>query len=400
MRIAGFRAIRPAEESAALICAPPYDVVTEEEARKIREINPLSFLRITRAEVDLPRGISAYSDAVYAKAAENFRRFQSDGLLVQDENPCLFAYRQTMGSHTQTGIVALCHVEDYLENRIRKHENTLETKLQDRVRHIQALSGDAEPVLLFYTPVPALANHLQRAMNTKPLYGFRSAEGVRHELWRIERWEALVEAFTAVEICHIADGHHRVAAAADVALARKELAKEDGSNWFLAVLFPSNELKILPYNRCIKDLGGLSPETFLRAVRDRFEVFPDPPLQPERRGLISMYFQGRWFGLICPTVTPDPVASLDVSILQNELLDPLLGIRDPRRDPRIEFIGGADSLARIVRAVDEGRCAVGFSLYPVDVSDVMTVADAGQTMPPKSTWFEPKLLSGLFAYVF
>ncbi|MCX7590075.1 MAG: DUF1015 family protein, partial [Kiritimatiellae bacterium] len=253
-----------------------------------------------------------------------------------------------------------------------------------------------------HEPVEGLSTRLNTLTRGRPLYDFQTEDGVRQRVWRVEDWHPLARAFESVQVCHIADGHHRVAGAVDVALARRQATgnADEGANWFLAVLFAATELRILPYNRCVRDLGGRSPEDFLNAVRRRFQIFPDAPSYPPRRGLISMYLSGRWYGLTCPRAGPDPVTSLDVAILQEQLLAPILGINDPTRDPRIEFVGGLNGVAELMRRVDRGRCAVAFSLYPVSVHDVMAVANAGRIMPPKSTWFEPKLRSGLFAHAF
>ena len=392
-----FRALRPTPADAARIAAVPYDVVSTEEARSLAHGNPLSFLRVSRAELELPGGTDPYSKEVYERAAENFRMLK-DASLVLEADPSVYFYRLRMGSHTQVGLAACFSIDEYDRDVIKKHERTRRDKEDDRTRHMIALGAQTGPVFLTYRASTDVNDIAGRQTSGEPLFDFEAPDGVRHTIWRVggaDR-DALVAAFARVPTLYIADGHHRAASAAR---ARTELKGRGESGAMLAVAFPNDQVQILPYNRIVKDLGGLSPEALMPAVRERFEV-DTGPATPERRGRIAMYFQGGWHTLR-PRVEPnavDPIGSLDVSILQDQLLAPVLKIADVRTDKRIDFVGGARGTSALEQLVDSGKAAVAFSLFPVSVADLMAVSDAGEIMPPKSTWFEPKLRDGLLIH--
>ncbi len=403
MQIHPFRALRPLPEHAAMVASVPYDTVDSDEARELALGNPDSFLHVARPEIDLPPGTDVHSEAVYAMAAANFQAFQDRGVLVRESEPAIFVYRQKMGEHVQVGVMTCCPVDAYENNLIRKHEKTRQDKEDDRTRHVLATNANAGPVFLTYADQPAIEAHLTAIQRTPPLFHFTAVDGIVHTVWRAPEWRALAQAFEAVPVAYIADGHHRAAAAARAGRLRREAnpahTGDEEYNWFLGVLFGAGQLKILPYNRCVHDLNGMREADFLVAVRERFTVTEDVPPQPSRTRQASMYLGGRWYGLSWPKpATDDPVAGLDVSHLQNHLLQPLLGIDDPRTSTRIDFVGGIRGTAELERLVDGGRGAVAFSMYPVTVSQVMAIADAGRIMPPKSTWFEPKLRSGLIVH--
>jgi uncharacterized protein (DUF1015 family) len=389
-RLYPFRALRPKPEFAARIAAVPYDVVNVEEARALADGNPLSFLRVSRAELELPDGTDPYSDVVYHRAAENFSKLRSSALVVEDE-PSVYFYRLRLGSHTQTGLAACFSIDDYDRDIIKKHERTRRDKEDDRTRHMMGLHAQTGPVFLTYRAIPDVDAVAQRATSNAPLFDFEAADHVQHTLWRVggaDR-DSLVAAFARIPALYIADGHHRAASA-----ARARTPGQDRG--FVAVAFPHDQVQILPYNRIVKDLGTQSAEQFVAAVGDAFDVQPGPAA-PARRGEIAMYFGGSWRTLR-PRVAADAsdaIGSLDVSVLQDRLLAPLLNIQDVRTDKRIDFVGGARGTAALERLVNSGKAAVAFSLYPVSVSELMAVSDAGAIMPPKSTWFEPKLRDGL-----
>ena len=403
-----FRALRPAPADAPAVAAVPYDVVSADEARELAEGNPLSFLRVSRAELELPPGTDPYADAVYERAADNFEALKKRALVLEQE-PCVYFYRLKMGAHEQTGLAACYSLDEYDRDIIKKHERTRRDKEDDRTRHMLALGAQTGPVFLTYRASVEIDGVAGRVRSTPPLYDFDAADGVRHTLWRVAGAErdALIVAFGRVPALYIADGHHRAASAArarsdirDRAITRASLGDEADYTTFLAVAFPHDQVQILPYNRIVKDLGGLSPEAFLAAVRERFEVSAGRAL-PASRGDVSMYLQRAWH-TIRPRVAvdaADAIGSLDVSVLQDRLLEPVLKIADVRTDKRIDFVGGARGTAELERLVDSGAAAVAFSLYPVSVTDLMNVSDAGAIMPPKSTWFEPKLRDGLLIHV-
>lgn len=404
MRVRAFQGLVPDPAHASEVACVPYDVVDAAEASALAAGRPRSLLHVDRAEIDLPAGTDPYSDAVYAKAKENFLALQRQGALRREEGPSLYLYQQQMGSHRQRGLVALCHVEDYDAGIIRKHEKTRKDKEDDRTRLVDALGANTGPIFLTYRDTAEL-NALAAAQAARePRHDFTAPDGIRHTLWRIPGGEAWIRAFGAVPFSYIADGHHRAASAARVARLRRErnpghTGRED-YNWFLCVLFPASELKILPYNRIVADLNGLSPEEFLARVRPLFGLEPGASDTPGKPGEISLYLGGRWYGLKCPSdPKAGPVARLDVSVLQEKLLAPVLGIDDPRTSKRIDFVGGIRGPGELARRVD-AQGGAAFSMYPTTVPQLMDIADAGQIMPPKSTWFEPKLRSGLFIHTF
>ena len=400
MRIHPFQAIRPVPERAAQVAAVPYDVVDAAEARALATGNPCSLLHVSRAEIDLPPDTDPYAEQVYKLAAGNFAELQRRGVLFRDTTPSLYVYRQRMGKHVQTGLMVCCHVEEYEANVIRKHEKTRADKEADRIRHVLGVSANTGPVFLTYRDVEAIDRLVAGIAGGAPLYDFTAVGGIQHTVWRAPGGEALVAAFAAVPLCYIADGHHRAAAAAKAAATRRAAnpghTGHEEYNWFLAVLFPASQLQILPYNRCVVDLHGHTPESLLTALRERCTITPDAVPSPSGACQCSAYLAGRWYGLSWPKpVAADPVLVLDVSWLQNQVLEPLLGIRDPRTDKRISFVGGIRGTGELQKRVDAGQDAVAFSMYPVTVEQVMDIADANTIMPPKSTWFEPKLRSGL-----
>ncbi len=405
MQIKPFRALRPTPENAERVASVPYDVVTTQEARHLADGNPMSFLRVIRPEIELPNDSDPYADQIYQRASDNFERFQDQGFLIREEAACLYLYRQQMGSHVQSGIVTCCRIDDVDNGLIKKHERTRHDKEKDRTRHVRSLHANAGPVFLTYRQDDGIDSLVQKAAQEKPLFSIEAEDGVTHDLWALEQTDALVEAFGNVPAFYVADGHHRSAAAAN---AGKELRTENNNhtgheeyNWFLCVLFPSDQLQVLPYNRCVRDLG-MPREDFLQAVRNRFTVTEcDEPAAAPRQ--ISMYLPGQWYALTLATnkiedPTDDAVANLDVSALQDNLLTPILGIDDPRSDKRIEFVGGIRGNEELVSRVDSGKAEVAFAMHPVSVDQVMDVADQGRIMPPKSTWFEPKLRSGLLVH--
>lgn len=401
MRIKAFQALRPPPSLAEKVSSPPYDVVDTAEARRQAEGNPDCFFHVSRAEIDLPDGTNLYDDVVYRTAAANFAAFRDRGTLAPDAEPGLYLYRLAWGAHVQTGVVAVCHADDYQHNVIRKHEKTRQAPEDDRTRHLVALGAHTGPVLLAYRDQAAVDRLVDEETRSAPLYDFTAPDGIRHTFWKALQSGLLEKLFAAVPAAYIADGHHRAAAAARVARERRAAgaSTEEECNWFLAVLFPASRLKILPYNRCVRDLNGLAPDAFLRKVEEQFEVTPAAHAVPEHPGRVHLFLDNRWLRLSWPSAAmEDPVASLDVSVLQDRLLGPVLGIDDPRKNPRIEFVGGIHGTKELEARVRGGRAAAAFSLYPTTVDQLMAVADRGLTMPPKSTWFEPKLRDGLLIH--
>jgi uncharacterized protein (DUF1015 family) len=406
LRIKAFQGLRPAADLVAEVACVPYDVVDREESAALAQGKPRSLLHVDRAEIDLPPETDPYSAEVYAKARENFLRLQADGTLQRESEPCLYLYQQRMGDHTQVGLAAVCHIDDYEQDLIKKHEKTRKDKEDDRTRLISTLSADTGPVFLTYRD-DATVNSLVEKVRTeeKPLYDFTAPDGIQHTVWRIAGGAELVEALHTVPVSYVADGHHRTASAVRVGRERREQNQghtgNEEYNWFLSVLFPASQLRILPYNRAVKDLNGIAPEAFLKAVGSVFRLHPNGTPKPTKPGEIRMYLKGVWYDLTwAPAPNADPIAQLDVTALQERLLAPILGIDDPRTSKRIDFIGGIRGTDELVRLVDCGRAAVAFSMYPTTVEQLMAIADAGQIMPPKSTWFEPKLRSGLFIHTF
>ncbi len=405
MRINPFPAWRPVESAANQVASVPYDVVDRAEAAALARNQPLNFLHVTRSEIDLPETIAPYDAAVYAAAKSRFKSMQEDGTLIQEKKPSFYIYRQVRESHAQRGIMATCHVDDYAANLIKKHEKTRQDKEDDRCRHIMELRAHTGLVFLTYRDESSVDALVKATEAQAPLYDLTAADGVRHTVWRVLNTAALARAFDRVPCVYIADGHHRAAAAARVAermraANRKHTGQED-YNWFPAVLFPASQLKILPYNRCVLDLNGMTADAFLQAVQRQFELVGNGCPDPIGPAHAAMFLGGRWFEMSwTPDPQADPIAALDVSVLQNKLLAPILGIADPRTDKRIEFVGGIRGTQELEQRVNAGRAAVAFSMAPTTVDQLMTIADAGQCMPPKSTWFEPKLRDGLLVHTF
>lgn len=405
--IRAFRALRPTTEKASAVSAVPYDVVNTAEARALAAGNPLSFLHVSRPEIDLPDGTDIHSDAVYVKAAENFEKLKVEAPLFIEDTPSLYVYRLRMGEHTQTGIAACCSIDEYDSDIVRKHERTRKDKEDDRTRHMLTLRAQTGPVFLTYRGRDEINDLVIRAQQEDPLYDFEAPDGVAHTVWRAGETDRdlLVEAFQSVPLVYIADGHHRAASASRARAELRTNPDHDGGeeyNFFLTVLFPADQLQILPYNRVVKDLSGMSAGEFLTALSQKFDIADAASPSPAQKSEICMYLGGRWHRLTLPTGTTnpiDPISSLDVSVLQERVLDPLLGITDVRTDKRVDFVGGIRGTAALEEMVNDGRAAVAFSLYPVTVDQLMAIADANEIMPPKSTWFEPKLRDGLLSHL-
>ena len=407
-----FRGLRPAPGRASEIAAPPYDVLSSDEARARVTGRPLSFLHISKPEIDLPADTDPYAPAVYAKAAENLSRLLADSVLARDENACYYAYRLTMpnekagkAAHIQTGLVATASVADYDTNRIRKHEFTRPDKEDDRVRQIEALNAQTGPVLLAY-PASTTADLLIGGIaEGEPDADVTADDGIRHQIWvlsDVERIAAVTRVFDAMDALYIADGHHRSAAASRVASARRQEGCELSSDYFLAVIFPHHQMKIMDYNRVVKDLNGLEKSALMARLDTAFIVEPSRSrVHPAKPGEFGMYLAGHWSKLTIKSglIPADPVARLDVSLLSDHLLGPILGITDLRRDKRIDFVGGIRGLSELEKRVDSGEMAVAFALFPTGMEQLMAVADSNNVMPPKSTWFEPKLADGLVSHV-
>jgi uncharacterized protein (DUF1015 family) len=401
-----FNALRPVAERAPQVAAVPYDVVNTEEARALASGNPWSFLHVSRPEIDLPAGTPIYSDAVYTKAGDNFASLIRDCPLVVEETPSLYLYRLTMDDQEQIGVVACCSVDEYDRDVIRKHERTRRDKEDDRTRHIMVLRAQTGPVFLTYRDRPEINSLVADALRgNPPLYDFVANDDIHHTIWRVPNYDPLVAAFKDVPHLYIADGHHRAASASR---ARAELKEQSFANigneeynFFQCVLFPDTQLRILPYNRIVRDLNEMSQKEFLARVRENFSVTDKAAPAPAERGHWSMYLDGHWFGLTLKegaNTNAGVVESLDVAILQDRLLDPILGIKDVRTDKRIDFVGGIRGTEELEKLVNEGKAAVAFSLYATTIDDLLKVSDAGEIMPPKSTWFEPKLRDGLLSH--
>lgn len=404
-----FRGLRPRPDLVAKVASPPYDVLDSAEAREMVRDNPLSFLRVVKPEVDLDPSVDLYSDQVYRQGAANLRSLMEDGSMIQDPHPLFYFYRQIMDDHSQTGLVACVSAVDYENDVIKKHEHTREAKERDRVRHIEAQNAHSGPVFLTYPDLPALGGIRDEACSEEPVYDFTAEDGVRHTFWKVteeDRVRGIVDAFASLPTLYVADGHHRSAAGTIVARKRREAnpnhTGDEEYNYFLAVLFPKSHMKILPYNRVISDLAGMDEESFLSRVGRSFELTEGANPSPGSPRHYSMYLSGEWFGLkpLEGTFDPsDPVGSLDASILQENLLSPVLGIEDPRKSDRIDFVGGIRGTGELERLVDSGEYSVAFSMYPTTIDQLMNVAESGRVMPPKSTWFEPKLRSGIVVHV-
>ena len=400
-----FRALRPRPDRAQSVASVPYDVVNTDEARALAEGNPLSFLHVSRPEIDLPPGTDIHSDVVYRKAVENFETLISTCPLEKEAEPSLYLYRLVMGEHEQVGIVAVCSIDEYDNGIIRKHERTRRDKEDDRTRHMLMLKAQTGPVFLTYRQRAEIDQQVAAAIGGEPLFDLTATDGVRHTIWRVTETDALVGSFASVPLLYIADGHHRAASASR---ARAELKQEsfahtgqEDYNYFLTVIFPDSQVQILAYNRTVHDLNGLTKDEFLDELRSQFSVSENASPEPPQRGHWSMYLDGKWYGLQLSPAATQPagtVASLDVSVLQDRLLDPILGIKDIRTDKRVDFIGGLRGTKELERLVDEGKAAVAFSLFPTTVEELLMVSDANEIMPPKSTWFEPKLRDGLLIH--
>ena len=391
-----FAALRPVPEAAGAVAAVPYDVVNTEEARALAAENALSFLHVSRPEIDLAPGASPYSDAVYELATKNFAQLKRDAPLVVEEAPSLYLYRLHMGAHVQTGIAACYSLDEYDRDLIRKHEKTRPDKEDDRTRHMLAIGAQTGPVFLTYRASKAVDSIVARVVQQAPLFDFTAADGVRHQVWQVPAVEnpAIVDAFGTVDSLYIADGHHRAASAAR---ARRTLAGRGSGEHdrVMAVAFPDSQMQVLPYNRVVSDLRGLTPAAFLDALRKTLSVREGGPATPSGKGSVAMYLGGAWSTIAMPAASD----ALDVDLLQTAILEPLLGIADVRTDKRIDFVGGIRGTSELEQLVNAGKFAVAFSLYPVSVADLMRIADAGGIMPPKSTWFEPKLRDGLLSHV-
>ena len=405
-----FAALRPIPERAADVAAPPYDVLSTEEARVQAAGKSRSFLHISKPEIDLPPGTDPYAPEVYAKAAENLQRMIADRVLVRDREPCYYAYRLIMGDHVQTGLVVAASIAAYDSNRIRKHEFTQPHKEDDRVHQIEALNAQTGPVMMAYPSTPQVNDLLRQATGGAADTDITADGGVRHTLWVIRdtnRIARLSTAFDVMPALYIADGHHRTAAASRVASARRarnpKHTGDESYDYFLAVIFPHHQTQILPDNRVVTDLNGMSPDALLQRLSSAFNVEPsDEAVAPDSPGEFGLYLAGRWYRLfIHAGLIPirDPVARLDVSLLADHLLAPALDIRDPRTDKRVDFVGGIRGLQELEKRVNSGKVAAAFSLHPTSIGDLMDVADKGEVMPPKSTWFEPKLADGLVSHV-
>lgn len=402
-----FKAVRPTPQFAAEVAAPPYDVLDTKEAREKASGKPFSFLHISKAEIDLPENTNPYDASVYAKSAQNYAAMINNGILKQDEKPCYYIYRAIMGNHVQTGLAVAASVAEYDKNRIRRHEFTRVDKEDDRVRQIDALNAQTGPVLLAYHQIPVVDQIIKKYVVNPPAYEVTADHDIRHAVWVIDNEDdiqTITNAFDKQEVVYIADGHHRSAAASRVAKKRAEhnpnhTGTED-YNSFLAVAFPIEEMKILDYNRIVKDLNGLTPENFLKKLEKDFIVSAVQGIaKPQKKNSFGLYLNHQWY-LLSLKNTPnekDPVKLLDVSLLSDLVLNPILGITDLRKDKRIDFVGGMRGLKELQNRVDSGDFAAAFALYPTQMSELTAVADSGQVMPPKSTWFEPKLADGLIS---
>lgn len=402
-----FAAIRPKQELATQIAALPYDVYNRKEAREAVQGQPHTFLRIDRPETQFAEDYDMYAPEVYEKAAQLLQDMVADGRYVQDTEEAYYIYQLIMDGRTQNGIVACASIDDYLSGVIKKHENTREEKEQDRIRHVDTLNAQTGPIFLAYRSKDVLKQLIRLVTANQPLYSFTSEDGITHNVWKLaqrEQIETVRDTFAGMDAIYIADGHHRAASAVKVGLKRRQEHPDyDGTeefNYFLSVLFPDDELKILPYNRVVADLHGYGVEAFLEKLKEQFDVVPSSqPVSPDRKAVFGMYLSGQWYRLCAKEalLSSDPVKGLDVSILQEAVLEPLLGISDPRTDSRIDFVGGIRGLKELERRCGEDMM-LAFSMYPTAISELFAVADAGRLMPPKSTWFEPKLRSGIFIH--
>lgn len=407
-RIEPFRGLRPRKDLAERVASPPYDVLNSAEAMDYAAGNPYSFLHIVKPEIDLPRGTDLYDQQVYDKARENFKKFQDDGTLLQDKKKNFYLYKQIWGDHQQVGLVAGASCQDYQDDVIRKHELTREEKETDRMRHIESLNANTGPVFLTFKHNETVDSLFEKAMEKAPEYDFTS-EGVRHIFYVIgdeDLIRQIKEAFIRIDFLYVADGHHRSASGTRVKIKRQEQnphhTGDEEYNFFLSVIFPDNQMKILPYNRVVKDLNGMTEAEFFEKINEKFEYEETRQKAPTTSLQFAMYLGGKWYLLKARPGSfdqSDPVGSLDASILQNNLLAPVLGIENPRKDKRVDFVGGIRGTAELEKRVDSGAFAAAFSMYPTTIDQLFGVADSGKIMPPKSTWFEPKLKSGLVVHL-
>lgn len=405
-RVKAFRAVRPPADKAAQVACVPYDVVNRAEAVALAAGHPNSFLHVIRPDIDLPADIDPYADEIYLRARSSLDRLLADGVLEQDADRSVFLYRQIMDGNAQIGVVCCCHVDDYENNLILKHEKTRPVKEDDRTRHILTLDAHPGPLFLAYRDHDDVNAIVDAAIEDAPLVDFTAPDGVRHTVWRIKNHQDYEAALSSVPAFYIADGHHRAASAWRAAAERKrENPNHTGDeeyNWFLAVLFPASQLKILAYNRVIADLNGLGPDQLRAALGELGSFEPTQNPVPDRPGTFCMYFDGTWYRLSVPPDSidaADPINSLDVAILEHRVITPIFGIADVRTDSRIDFVGGIRGTEELERRVDSGDWAFAVSMYPTSIEQLMAVSDAGEVMPPKSTWFEPKLRSGLFVHL-
>ncbi len=407
-----FKGLRPPKEIAHLVAARPYDVLSSDEARQEAQGNPYSLLHITKPEIDLPIGTDEHSQEVYLKAAENFRMFREKRWLVPDEKDLLYIYAQTMDGRTQYGIVGCAAVDDYFNGVIKRHELTRKDKEEDRMKHVMITNANLEPVFFTYPAVKEIDEIVNQIVNTtSPVYDFTAPDGIGHHFWLIENndiIQKIVQLFAKIPHTYVADGHHRTAAAALVGAEKRRMNPnhkgDEEYNFFMAVHFPDNQLRIIDFNRVVKDLNGLSKEEFLEKLKQHFVIVEkgQQPYKPSRMHEFSMYLDGRWYSLEALAHTyneNDPIDVLDVTILSRYILDKILGIKDLRTDKRIDFVGGIRGMQELSRRVDSGEMAVAFALYPVSLKQLMAIADSGRIMPPKTTWFEPKLRSGLVVHL-
>lgn len=391
-----FAALRPTPKAASAVASVPYDVVNADEARALASGNPLSFLHVSRPEIDMGAGADPHADAAYQQAARAFAALKSDAPLVVEETPSFYVYRLTMGAHVQAGVAACYSIDEYDNDLIKKHEKTRPDKEDDRTRHMMAIGAQTGPVFLTYRASKAVDAVVARIVQGTALFDLTAPDGVRHEVWQAPAPEnaAIVDAFAKVDALYIADGHHRAASAARTrkALAARGAGEHDR---VLAVAFPDDQMQVLPYNRVVRDLNGLSADALIAAIEQRFTVRKGGPESPSSKGTVSMYLGGQWYSIAMQTSSD----ALDVDVLQTAILEPILGIKDVRTDKRIDFVGGIRGTSELEKAVNAGTYAVAFSLFPVSVGDLMRVSDAGGIMPPKSTWFEPKLRDGLLSHL-
>lgn len=399
-----FNALRPIPEQAAQLASRPYDVLNSEEARVEAKDNPISFLHVTKAEIDLPADINIHSPQVYEKASENLQKLISEGVLIKEEKPCYYIYKLVMNGKEQTGLVCVSSVEDYFNNKIKKHEFTRPEKEKDRIDHMRTIKAQTGNVFLAYRDVMEVNALIEGWKKTnKPVYDFTAPDGIQHTVWVLDREmnvNSITELFrTKVPATYIADGHHRAASAAKVS---KELKESENAKFFLTTIFPASQLSIWDYNRVVKDLNGLEKDELIGRIQEDFYIALSPePVKPSQAHEFGMYLDGQWYILTARpgTFTDDPVGILDVSVLSNNILDKILDIKDQRTDKRIDFVGGIRGLGELEKRVNSGEMKLAFSLYPVTIEQLFNIADSGQTMPPKTTWFEPKLRDGLLTHI-